>query len=87
MNCPDSKDLRSDIGYTSIRCKSVGSMSNRCRCEGLCYLGVVAKIATSCFMIEPGKQTFQTLDLNEILSALLINCVGGNARAQPMLTL
>ena len=36
----DSKDPRIGIDSISIRCESVGSMSNRCRSEILCYLGL-----------------------------------------------
>ena len=39
-NCPDSKDLQIDIGWTLIQHESVGSMSNRCRSESLSYIGV-----------------------------------------------
>ena len=42
-------DLRVDIGETSIRHKSVGSMFNRCRSAGLCYLGrMVNTVADHC---------------------------------------
>ena len=37
--CSDSKDIRIDIAYISFRCKNIGSMSNRCQSNGLCYLG------------------------------------------------
>ena len=33
------QNTRIDIDLTSIRCESVGSMSNRCRCQGICHLG------------------------------------------------
>ena len=40
---PVSKDPQIDIDYTLIRHESVGSMSNWCRSEGLCYLGYICK--------------------------------------------
>ena len=36
---PDSKDPRIGVNKISIRRDSVGSISNRRRFEGLCYLG------------------------------------------------
>ena len=37
--CPDSKDPRADIGWTSTRYSRFGSMSNRYWSEVFCYLG------------------------------------------------
>ena len=37
--CSDSKDIWNNIDYISIRRENVGSMSNRCQSNGLCYIG------------------------------------------------
>ena len=57
---PDSKDPRIDIDYTSIRRISVGSMSNQCRSNCLCYLRGNRRVDYSCSIQCSMGKTFCT---------------------------
>ena len=49
--CPDSKNHRIEVDKTSIRNFRIGSMSNRCRSECICYMGGSVQITYFCLFI------------------------------------